>query len=67
MRLVFDYEHFLLLDIQNHFHEQLMVVVRSFYPILLDVYQSPDHLTIRSKFFEKKIFFFCLYPPSRSG
>ncbi len=34
---------FILLDIQNHVHEQLMVVVRSFYQILLDVYQIQDH------------------------
>jgi hypothetical protein len=32
----------ILLDIQNQFHEQLMVVVQSLYQILLDVSQIQD-------------------------
>lgn len=38
-----------VLDIRNHFHGSLMVVVRSFYRILLDVYQSQDRYTKRNE------------------
>ena len=37
------------LDIQNHFHESSVVVVRSFYRILLDVDQSRDRYLHRRR------------------